>query len=83
MDKERTYQAVKDRIGQKPLEFSGNIGGGRAPLPIGEDSDKSSTKTQKGRTRKLINDTYRSLMDQQDGGKGHQGQGQQQGGQQG
>lgn len=74
MDKQRAYEQIKDQIGQKPLEFMQNINGGREPLPLGSDNDRSSTKTQKGRGRKLINDTYKKLLQHQEenGGKGQQ-----------
>jgi hypothetical protein len=65
LDAQKTYEQLKDKIGQKPLEFKQNTGeGGRVPLPLGEDTDKSSDKTQKGRTRKTINDVRKQLLDQ-------------------
>ena len=81
MDKQRAYEQIKDQIGQKPLEFMQNVNGGREPLPLGSDNDRSSDKTQKGRARKLINDTYKKLLEHQEenGGNG-QGQGQGNGG---
>lgn len=76
MNKERAYDQIKDQIGQKPLEFKQNVNGGREPLPIGSDNDRSSDKTQKGRARKLINDTYKKLLENQEqGGGGQQGKG--------
>lgn len=77
LDREKAYQEIKDQIGQKPLEFTQNIGGGREPLPLGSDFDPSSERTQKGRTRKTINDVARALKQQKKDGKGDK---QQQGG---
>lgn len=68
------YRDIKDQIGQGALEFKGNTGqGGRLPLPIGSDHDGSNDRTQKGRTRKLLNDVKRAM--EQDGGQQGQGEG--------
>lgn len=77
LDAQKAYEQLKDKIGQKPLEFKQNENGTRVPLPLGEDSDTSGTKTQKGRTKKTINDVRQQLIDAkpQDGGNGDGGGG--------
>lgn len=82
MNKQRAYEQIKDDIGSDPLEFKQNSDGGRIPLPMGSDSDRSSDKTQKGRARKLINDTYKKMLEHQEQNGGGQGQGNGQGQQQ-
>lgn len=72
MNKQRAYDQIKDQIGQQPLEFMGNVGGGREPLPIGSDYDGASERTQKGRCKKTISDVANAM--QNGGGKGKQGQ---------
>lgn len=88
MERIAAYNQIKDQIGQKPLEFMGNVGGGRAPLPLGEDNDKSNERTQKGRAKKTINDVRNALMEKNGnknriGEKHQQGNDQQQDGQNG
>jgi hypothetical protein len=75
MSTRRAYEQIKDQIGEGALEFKGNVGQGmpRQPLPIGSDHDGSNDRTQKGRTRKLLNDV-KNAMEQQDKQQG-QGQG--------
>ena len=75
MSTRRAYEQIKDQIGEGALEFKGNAGKGmpREPLPIGYDSDGSNDRTQKGRTRKLLNDVKRAM--EQNGGQKGQGQG--------
>lgn len=79
MNKQRAYDQIKDQIGEHPLEFMGNVGGGREPLPIGSDYDGASERTQKGRCKKTINDVANAM---QNGGKQGKQQGQQNGQQQ-
>lgn len=78
MERIAAYNQIKDQIGQKPLEFMGNVGGGRAPLPLGEDNDKSNERTQKGRAKKTINDVRNALIDK-NGDKNRIGEKHQQG----
>ena len=61
-DPDKTYDALRDLIGEEPLVFKGNKNGKREPLPVGSDYDKSSDKTQKGRAKKTINDVRRDLL---------------------
>lgn len=71
LDAQKAYEQIKDKIGQKPLEFKQNQNGTRVPLPLGNDSDTSSSKTQKGRTKKTINDVRQQLIDKKpEGGNG-------------
>ena len=65
-DPDKTFDSIKDEIGTDPLEFKGNKGGKREPLPIGSDYDKSSDKTQKGRAKKTINDVRRDMLNNHD-----------------
>jgi len=59
------YDKLKDSIGEKPLLFQGNTGhGDREPLPMGSDHDRTGDKTQKGRTRKAINDVKRAMLEE-------------------
>lgn len=78
MSTRRAYEQIKDQIGEGALEFKGNVGQGmpRQPLPLGSDHDGSNDRTQKGRTRKLLNDVKNAM--EQNGGKQGQGQGQEQ-----
>jgi len=71
------YNDLKYHVGNDPLVYQGNNGfGGRDPLPIGSDHDGSGDRTQKGRTRKGINDVRKHLLEMKDNDQG-QGEGQQ------
>lgn len=76
LDVQKTYDDLKDELGTEPLNFKKNVDGSREPLEMGSDSDKTNDQTQKGRLKKLINDTKRKLEEQ----KGEQKQQEQGGG---